>query len=63
MISRHAARGEEVEIDSAELEEMRQYFLQAENLIGRYNYRWSLEEIRAGGTAIEHNFGLDGHGD
>lgn len=63
LISRHASRGVEVEIDGVELEEMRQYFLQAENLIGRYKYRWSLEEIRAGGAAIEHNFGLDGHGD
>ena len=63
LISRHAARGEKFDIDEAELEEMKRYFLQAKNLIGRYKYRWSLEEIRASGPAIEHNFGLDGHGD
>jgi hypothetical protein len=62
LISRHAARGDDVEIDGVEREEMREYFLQVENLIGRYKYRWSLEEIVANGPPIEHNFGLDRHG-
>lgn len=59
IISRHTTRAEGAAVDELELDEMTRYFFRADDLINRYKYRWTLEEIRVGGPAIEQNFGRD----
>ncbi len=59
LISRHAARADDSPIDEADREGIEKYFHQASILIGRYKYRWTLEEIQLGRDPIEHSFGPD----
>ena len=42
------------------LSEMQQYFQLAEHLVGRSQYRWTLEEVNVGFNPIELEFGRDG---
>jgi phage FluMu protein Com len=58
LISRHTARPDGAAIDELDLAEIKRYFYRADDLIGRYNYRWSTEEIKPG-SSIEYNFGRD----
>jgi phage FluMu protein Com len=60
IISNNAARPTGVEIDEVDLSEMQQYFQLAEHLVGRSQYRWTLEEVNVGFNPIELEFGRDG---
>ena len=60
IISRQTARDKETGIDELDLSEMTKYFYRADDLVGRHNYRWTLEEITGGSASLDHNFGRDG---
>ena len=60
IISRNAVRPQDTPIDEHALEEIKRYFMHAEDLIGRYKYRWSTEEISRNSPPIEHSFGRNG---
>lgn len=60
LISRNTSRPKEEAIRPKDLMEMKQYFGEAEELIGDRKYVWKQEEIRVGFPPIEHDFGLDG---
>jgi phage FluMu protein Com len=60
IVSRHATRPKDVELDEAQLVEMEEYFARAENLIGRKKYRWTSEEVNTRLRPIEINFGQSG---
>ena len=56
LISRNAVRPQDTPIDEQDLEQIEKYFMYAEDLIGRYKYRWSAEEISPDSPPIEHSF-------
>ena len=60
IISGHANRPIGQDILESDLVEMEKYFSTAKQLVGRWKYRWTREEIRIGFNGIEHNFGADG---
>jgi hypothetical protein len=60
LVSHQTTRNEETFVDELELKEIRRYFHLAEDLIGRYKHRWTLEDVRLGFPPIDHNFGRDG---
>jgi hypothetical protein len=60
LISRHTVRPEGIGIDELSLAEIRRYFYRADDLIGRYKYHWTTEQIGPGFPPIEHDFGRDG---
>lgn len=63
LVSRHTARPEDDLIDELDLDQMKEYFLRADDLVSRYKYRWTLAEINVGSDPIEHDFGRDGEED
>ncbi|NLZ01281.1 MAG: hypothetical protein GXY25_12170 [Pirellulaceae bacterium] len=60
LISRNTLRPKEQPIRARDLAEMKQYFAEAEQLVGDQKYVWKEAEIRVGNPPIEHDFGLDG---
>ena len=60
LISRNAVRPHDTPIDKDDLKEIKRYFLHGEDLIGRYKYRWSTEDISRDSPQIEHSFGPSG---
>ena len=60
LISRQTRRDPETDVDELDLSQISRYFYRAGDLVGPYKYRWTLEEINAGGPSIRHNFGRDG---
>jgi hypothetical protein len=60
LISRHATRSAEGQIDELDLQEMEEYFLQPEGLVGQFKYRWFTREVNAGAERLEHDFGQRG---
>ncbi len=60
LISRHAARAKDTDIDEADLREMEEFFQRPDSLVSRYKYRWTLEEMGVGTDPFDHNFGRDG---
>lgn len=60
VISRHAERPPEKPIDELDLDQIRQYFYRASDLIGRHKYRWTLEHLRSGGDSITQAFSPSG---
>jgi phage FluMu protein Com len=60
LISRNAARPQDTPIDEDDLGEIKRYFIRGDDLIGRYKYRWSTEEISRESPPIEHSFGRNG---
>lgn len=59
IISNHAARPSEAEVDELDLVEMEQYFSMADPWSGRHKFRWISRQIDDD-TRIDHDFGLDG---
>jgi len=59
VISAHAARPKDDNIDEPDLEELGKRFSQPELLIGRFKYRFTKEEINSGFNPIELDFGAD----
>lgn len=60
LVSGQTTRPKDTDIDELDLSEIRKYFHRAADLIGRYKYDWSLENIESGGGPIEHSFGRSG---
>ncbi len=60
LISRNTFRPQDTPIDEGDLEQIKRYFIHADLLIGRYEYRWSTEEITQESPPIEHSFGRTG---
>lgn len=60
LISRNTLRPKEQSIRAKDLAEMKQYFAEAERLIGDQKYVWKETEVRVGHPPIEYDFGLDG---
>jgi len=60
IISAHAARPGNDDIEEGDLVEMQRYFHLAKELVNRFKYRWTTEEIRIGFGAVAYSFGLDG---
>jgi len=58
LISANARRGGGVEINDLELDDMGSYFLMPADLIGRFDYRWTTEEVKEGFDPIELRFPL-----
>jgi len=59
LVSAHAGRSKDNDIDEPDLEQLGNYFSQPELLIGRFKYRFTEEEIDSGFNPIDHDFGLD----
>ncbi len=60
IISRHADRPRNADIDEADLAQIQQYFNLPQALISRRKYYWALKEIHIGASPIEHDFGRGG---
>ncbi len=60
IISAHAERPKQDDIDEVDLAEMDKYFTLPDHLIGRYEYRWGLKEINIGFSPIEIDFSRRG---
>ncbi len=60
LISRNTLRPKEQSIRAKDLAEMKQYFAEAERLVGDQKYVWKETEVRVGHPPIEYDFGLDG---
>lgn len=57
IISTHAVRPEGNDVDEIDFMQMKKYFDRPEDLINRYQYRWSAEEVTIGFDPITHHFG------
>jgi phage FluMu protein Com len=61
LISRHAARPKDSEIEELDADQMGMYFTLPRDLVGRNKYRWTREEFDVGSKpTIEYDFRLDG---
>ncbi len=60
MISHKSLRPADQPIRARDLAEMKQYFVEPEQLIGANKYVWRQSEFRVGAAPVEHDFGLDG---
>ena len=60
LISRNVVRPHDTPINEDDLGQIKKYFMHAEDLIGRYKYRWSTEDISRDAPPIEHSFGRSG---
>ncbi len=58
LISAHTRRGAGVEINDLELDDMDAFFSMSAELIGRFDYRWTTEEVKEGFDPIELRFPL-----
>jgi len=59
VISAHAGRPKDSDIEEPDLDQLGNYFSQPELLIGRYKYRFTEEEIDSGFNPIDIDFGRD----
>jgi len=57
IISAHAVNPKEKDIDEIDFMQLKKYFDRPEDLINRYQYRWSEEEVTIGFEPITHHFG------
>ena len=61
LISRHAERPRDSEMEELDADEMGKYFTLPRDLIGRHKYRWTREELEVGSKpTVEYDFQLDG---
>ena len=58
LISAHTRRGKGVEINDLELDDLDAYFIMPADLIGRFDYRWTTEEVKEGFDPIDLRFPL-----
>jgi hypothetical protein len=59
LISAHAVRPDDGPMDELDLKEIGEYFLQPEQLIGSFKYRWMALEIGLDAAPVEHDFDAD----
>ena len=61
LISRHATRPKDSEIEELDADEIGMYFTLPRDLVGRCKYRWTREQLDVGSKpTVEYDFQLDG---